>query len=206
MKHIRGFTLIELLTVIFIIGILATLILANFSRAREKTRDSRRKADMSTLKTALDGYYQRNQGYPIDTFNGDETSISATDSSTGKKVWATSSVGGQTPSLWFLQRDGFIQRLPVDPKNQGDLTNQTGFYYGFDPRCSIGSSGQIEAVGTNENVQAKIQNLPQTAYLYVNQFEASQADAANDGGNDPNKYEVFAGGITRQTGNSITCP
>lgn len=50
----RGFTLIELLVVISIIGILAAFIVASFSSAQQKARDSRRKADLDALKKALE--------------------------------------------------------------------------------------------------------------------------------------------------------
>lgn len=50
----KGFTLIELLVVIAIIGILATFIVASFSSAQQRARDSRRKADLDALKKALE--------------------------------------------------------------------------------------------------------------------------------------------------------
>ncbi len=50
----RGFTLIELLVVIAIIGILATFIVASFSSAQARARDTRRKADLDAIKKALE--------------------------------------------------------------------------------------------------------------------------------------------------------
>jgi prepilin-type N-terminal cleavage/methylation domain-containing protein len=46
--------LIELLVVITIIGILATLALVSFGFAQGKARDSRRKADLDSLKKSLE--------------------------------------------------------------------------------------------------------------------------------------------------------
>lgn len=63
MKH-KGFTLIELLVVISIIGILTTLIVNNLSDTRARARDSRRKSDLTQLKTSLRLYYNDNQKYP----------------------------------------------------------------------------------------------------------------------------------------------
>jgi prepilin-type N-terminal cleavage/methylation domain-containing protein len=60
----RGFSLIELLVVIAIIGILSTIVLASLSGARKRGRDSRRIADISQLKLALELYYEANQTYP----------------------------------------------------------------------------------------------------------------------------------------------
>ena len=52
-----GFTLIELLIVIAIIGVLAAAVIANFNSARERARDSRRKADLTAIRQALQLYY-----------------------------------------------------------------------------------------------------------------------------------------------------
>ena len=65
MKKNKGFTLIELLVVIFIIGVLAGVILPNMMSARERARDSKRKQDLSEIKTALRLYYNDNQLYPV---------------------------------------------------------------------------------------------------------------------------------------------
>ncbi len=60
----RGFTLIELLVVIAIIGILSSVVLASLNSARQKSRDSRRIADLKQLQTALELYYDKNAAYP----------------------------------------------------------------------------------------------------------------------------------------------
>jgi len=60
----RGFTLIELLVVIAIIGILAAMILVAVSGARAKARDSRRKSDLRSFKSALAQYFTDNDAYP----------------------------------------------------------------------------------------------------------------------------------------------
>ena len=49
----KGFTLIELLVVIAIIGILATFVVASFTSAQQRGRDSRRKSDVDAIKKAL---------------------------------------------------------------------------------------------------------------------------------------------------------
>ena len=68
-KFQSGFTLIELLIVITIIGILASLILASFSSAQARARDSSRKSDLDSLKKALELAKQDSPGaysYPLD--------------------------------------------------------------------------------------------------------------------------------------------
>lgn len=60
----QGFTLIELLIVIFIIAILTGLAMTNFLGARERARDSKKKAELQQLKTALRLYYNDFGKYP----------------------------------------------------------------------------------------------------------------------------------------------
>ena len=68
-KAKKGFTLIELIIVIAIIGILTALIMPNFMAGRIRARDSAKKADLRSLKQALQMYYNDYQTYPA-SFNG----------------------------------------------------------------------------------------------------------------------------------------
>lgn len=61
-----GFTLVELLVVVAIIGVLTTLVLANFNAARDRARDVERKSDLDQVKKALRMYYNDNTSYPAD--------------------------------------------------------------------------------------------------------------------------------------------
>lgn len=65
MKKFRsGFTLIELLVVIAVIGLLASVVLVALNATRIKARDTKRKADIKQLQTALEFYYDDNNEYP----------------------------------------------------------------------------------------------------------------------------------------------
>lgn len=67
MSHVtcqRGFTLVELLIVIAIIGVLTTLLMANFIGVRQRARDAQRKSDVRQIQAALE-LYRSDQGiYP----------------------------------------------------------------------------------------------------------------------------------------------
>lgn len=80
-KTQTGFTLIEVLVVIFIIGILVSLLLSNILGARQRSEDLERKSELNQLKTALRLYYNDNQGYP-DTIPEPNTVFTNTDGST----------------------------------------------------------------------------------------------------------------------------
>lgn len=64
-RGVTGFTLIELLVVIAIIGVLASIVLASLNTARKKSRDTRRIADMSQAKLALELFYDSKRVYPL---------------------------------------------------------------------------------------------------------------------------------------------
>lgn len=66
---ISGFTLIELLVVVSLIGVLATLVLANLNAARKRGRDAQRKSDLRNIQTALRLYYNDYGSYPAGTGN-----------------------------------------------------------------------------------------------------------------------------------------
>jgi prepilin-type N-terminal cleavage/methylation domain-containing protein len=96
----KGFTLIEILVVVAIIGVLAGVVILMLDNAQAKSRDARRIADMSSLKTALMMYKEANGVY----FSG-----------------ATVYGGGgcrvikADTSLNSLVTSGYISALPQDP-------------------------------------------------------------------------------------------
>ena len=64
-----GFTLLELLVVITIIGLLASVGLASYTRAQARARDAKRQSDITSLRNALEIYYSENNVYLLSTDN-----------------------------------------------------------------------------------------------------------------------------------------
>lgn len=60
----RGFTLIEMLVVIGIIGLLASVVLVGLANARRSGRDAKRLADLRSIQTGLEGFYNACGYYP----------------------------------------------------------------------------------------------------------------------------------------------
>ena len=60
MKRNKGFTLIELLVVIAIIGILASVVLASLSTAREKGKDAAVKSQLASMKAQAELFFSKN--------------------------------------------------------------------------------------------------------------------------------------------------
>lgn len=102
-KSLTGFTLIELLVVIAIIGVLASIVMASLNTSRQKGRNSKRKADLRQIATALELYYNDNNGYP---------------STGGGWRGACSSYGSYPDSgagAWIPNMQNYMASLPRDP-------------------------------------------------------------------------------------------
>lgn len=99
-SSLSGFTLIELLGVIAIVGILATFSAISISGAVKRARDSVRERDLTNVKSALELYNQDNGEYPVQ-----------------------SEAAPIHTALAKLQEDGYIKKLPQDPKFKGSTTH-----------------------------------------------------------------------------------
>lgn len=96
----KGFTLLELLIVIAIIGIMATFAIIGLSGAQAKARDGRRKADLESIRSALELYRADCDVYP--------NAITY-----GSALTGTSNVAGARCST----SNKYIGVVPNDPSN-----------------------------------------------------------------------------------------
>jgi prepilin-type N-terminal cleavage/methylation domain-containing protein len=95
----RGFSLVELLVAMTIIGVLATISMANFIGAQSRGRDAQRKASLRQLQSAFELYRADNASYPL-----------APLPACGQPLAASGSV--------------YIQKIPCDPQNAGQFVFQ----------------------------------------------------------------------------------
>jgi type II secretion system protein G len=70
-----GFTLIELLIVVAIIGIIAAIAIPNLLNAIDRSKQKRTMADMRSVGTSCEEYSIDNNFYPIQTTQGDVSTI-----------------------------------------------------------------------------------------------------------------------------------
>lgn len=61
----KAFTLIELLITISIITVLTAIAISTFTSLQKSARDAQRKADLSTIQSALEQYHADQNNYPI---------------------------------------------------------------------------------------------------------------------------------------------
>jgi prepilin-type N-terminal cleavage/methylation domain-containing protein len=112
--HIKrnGFTLIELLIVIAIIGILTGLLFTNFTSARERSRDTKRKSDLNSLKQSLQLYSNDFNTFPAAGSGGTIAGCGAT----GTSVCSWTS-GGTAGSAFSAGNPAtvYMGSLPGDP-------------------------------------------------------------------------------------------
>lgn len=108
-----GFTLIELLVVISIIGFLASLAMVSINSARVKARDSRRKADLTQIRKALDLYFDQYGYYPPSASCGYDCN-----------GYSYSTSGGN----WIAGLQEFLPKIPVDPLNNAAAPWGAGNY------------------------------------------------------------------------------
>ena len=147
-----GFTLIELLVVISIIGILATLLIANINSSRSRARDAQRKSDLRNIQTALRLYYNDYSQYPS---SSDGQIVGCGTGGDGASVceWGTSFVTTEQTYMSILPADPSVDRSYIytrglvtdvytletclenssDDKCQGDCADVEGCVYLVQP-------------------------------------------------------------------------
>jgi general secretion pathway protein G len=143
-----GFTLIELLVVVSLIGVLATLVLANLNAARQRGRDVQRKGDLRNIQTALRVYYNDYNKYP----GGESTIYGCGESGTSECEWGIFFESGvQTymsilpddplPDVSYsyqqIDADNYILTAclenPSDEKGKASATCSSGWEYAVQP-------------------------------------------------------------------------
>lgn len=94
-----GFTLTELMVVIFIIGLLATVVMINVLPSQDRAMETKARADIATLETALEQYRLDNFSYPA--------------TSDGLQALTQAPPSLAQPERY--RRGGYVKSLPQDP-------------------------------------------------------------------------------------------
>ncbi len=118
-KQIRvteGFTLIELLVVLSIIVLLMAISVFGLAGARESARDQRRKADIETIRSAVELYRADCDKYPT-----------TAEISSGTQFEGTQSSGGKCLTTFI-----YLKSVPSDPASATYKYAQTGGGTGYE--------------------------------------------------------------------------
>jgi len=134
----KAFTLIEIMVVVAIIGILAAFVIVNLSRAQARSRDTRRKTDLSQIAKAYQVYYQDKGTYTLDgagaTSSSDSTVVSQCGGTLNTTCGASSGHFNYAPDISDGSRRGGYSNLSLNKA----LING-GYISGIidDPTCPL---------------------------------------------------------------------
>ena len=129
----KGFSLIEILVVLFIIGLLTTIVAVNVLPSQDKAMVSKAKVDIAILGGALEMYRLENYRYP----NTEE----------GLKFL----LNPDENNFNTANNQGYIKSLPKDPWGNDYIFLNPGEYGEYD-LFSFGADGQSGGEGLNQDI------------------------------------------------------
>ena len=120
MKARKGFTLVEILIVVVILGILAAIVIPQFTDASTQAKESSLRADLQMLRSQIELYkIQHNDDYP-----GTVTGVTFAESMMKYTTVAGAEAATQAPA------DGvygpYMQAIPTNPFNDGNDVTAAG--------------------------------------------------------------------------------
>ncbi len=118
-----GFTLIEIMVVVFILGLLVTLVAPKILGRTEEAKRTKAAADLRGIEQALHLYKLDNGNYPT------------TDQ--GLKALVSKPESGIVPARW--NPEGYLEKVPVDPWGHPYLYLSNGERYTLK---SLGADGE----------------------------------------------------------------
>jgi general secretion pathway protein G len=128
MQAKRGFTLVEILIVVVILGILAAIVIPQFTQASTEAKTNSLCSDLQTLRSQIELYkVQHNDVPPGNTINADGTFIGAVGSFENQMVYCSDIMGTGTGSkvrdtgVAQIIYGPYLERVPDNPFN-----NQSG--------------------------------------------------------------------------------
>lgn len=119
----NGFTLIEIMVVVFILGLLATLVAPRIMGRTEEARRTKAMADLRAVEQALHLYKLDNSVYPT--------------TEQGLSALVNRPETGTVPIRW--NPDGYLDKLPLDPWGHPYLYLSNGDRYTLK---SLGADGE----------------------------------------------------------------
>lgn len=133
-KFSKGFTLIELLIVISIIGILSTLLMANYPAFRQRARDGKRKSDIRQYQSTLEAYRADYGSYPTSIPACGSDFKSGDSSITYWKQTPCDPLGGDYK--YSGTSTGYCIRACLENANDADQDTKNPGFNGNNPSCN----------------------------------------------------------------------
>jgi len=166
-KHFfkKGFTLIELLVVIAVIGLLASIVLVGTKGLRARARDAKRIQELQEVQKAIESLADDLKGvYP--------GSVGVVPEITCDVRYYEGGKGGCT--IWYYLTNHNLIQMPRDPLMDPSCFNQAWSC------CPGGNEFSYRYNYLNSG----------SDYELSAKLEVNTDLMLNDGGNDPNRYEI----------------
>ena len=131
-----GFTLIEIMVVVFILGLLITLVAPRILGRTDEARQTKAAADIKAIEQALALYKLDNGSFPT-TEQGIEALVQRPTS-------------GPQPRRW--NPDGYLEKVPIDPWGTPYVFRSDGNSYVI---LSYGADGVEGGEGKNADIDSR---------------------------------------------------
>lgn len=186
----KGFTVIEILIVITVTSLLAGSIIVSTTNTRKRSRDSKRKADLLAIQSALEVYYSQNKYYPTNCAAGLGDGVnSASQPVRIPSDWS----GGEKEAMWpnLGQWINHAPRISLGKCTMVGIPQFTTTYISALPQDPINSGAYIYRYRTDSS------SNPARSYELDAKLELDQGVMATDGGGCPgsngvnSRYELF---------------
>ena len=135
----NGFTLVELMVVIFILGLLTTIVVINVLPSQDRAMVEKARADIAVLGQALEMYRLDNLAYPA--------------SSDGLAALANAPASLSPPTRY--REGGYIKKLPDDPWGRPYRYEYPGRSGPAFDLYSLGADGALGGEGDDADIYAE---------------------------------------------------
>ncbi len=149
MRKNQGFTLVEILIVVVILGILAAIVIPQFSDASTQSKVSSAKSSLQTMRSQLSLYaIQHKDEFPdVATFEDEMTTYTDIDRDPAAAKDATHTYGP------------YLQSLPKNPFTDGNTVSAVGGGgdWEFNPtsgKIILGGGGYTDFDGSSDNTNS----------------------------------------------------
>jgi len=132
----RGFTLIEIMVVVFILGLLVTLVAPKVMGRTDEAKRTKAAADLRAVQQALNLYRLDNGGYPT------------TDQ--GLQALVNKPQSGKMPQRW--NPEGYLEKVQADPWGHEYMYLSNGERYTLK---SLGADGEEGGEGKNADMDSR---------------------------------------------------
>jgi len=132
----RGFTLIEIMVVVFILGLLVTLVAPRVMCRTDEAKRTKAAADLRAVQQALNLYRLDNGGYPT------------TDQ--GLQALVTKPQSGTIPRRW--NSEGYLEKVQTDPWGHPYIYISNGDHYTLK---SFGADGEEGGEGKYADLDSR---------------------------------------------------